>query len=81
MQVNQRPTEASGGPIMPGGPDDKDELRPSTRPEGESEEPGQDAPKAKPGLKPFTGGYYWLPRPSRDGVSRSVVTCRDPVSV
>ncbi len=27
--------------------------------------------------KPFTGGYYWLPRPTPGGITWSVVTCRD----
>lgn len=64
---------------MPKSPEEKDERRPSTRPGGESEEPGQEAPETKSGIKPFTGGYYWLPRPTPDGVSWSVVTCRDLV--
>jgi len=29
------------------------------------------------GTKPYRGGYYWLPIPSPDGITWSVVTCRD----
>jgi hypothetical protein len=29
------------------------------------------------GTKPYQGGYYWLPTPSPDGITWSVVTCRD----
>ena len=32
--------------------------------------------KARP-TKPFRGGYYWFPAPSPDGITWSVVTCRD----
>ena len=42
-----------------------------------AEESGQDASGAKPKTKPFTGGYYWLPRPTLGGITWSVVTCRD----
>ena len=41
--------------------------------EGHAEGSGRDTSR----LKPFTGGYYWLPRPIPDGISWSVVTCRD----
>jgi hypothetical protein len=27
--------------------------------------------------RPFRGGYYWFPAPSPDGITWSVVTCRD----
>jgi len=27
--------------------------------------------------KPFTGGYYWLPTPAPEGITWSVVSCRD----
>jgi hypothetical protein len=29
------------------------------------------------GTKPYRGGYYWLPTPSPDGITWSVVSCRD----
>ena len=29
------------------------------------------------GTKSYTGGYYWLPTPSPNGITWSIVTCRD----
>ncbi len=29
------------------------------------------------GTKPYRGGYYWLPTPSPEGITWSVVSCRD----
>jgi hypothetical protein len=29
------------------------------------------------GTKPYRGGYYWLPAPSSEGITWSVITCRD----
>ncbi len=29
------------------------------------------------GTKPYRGGYYWLPAPSPEGITWSVVSCRD----
>jgi len=39
--------------------------------------PGHAPPDRIRGTKPFTGGYYWLPTPSPNGITWSIVTCRD----
>ena len=39
--------------------------------------PGLTLPDQIRGTKPFTGGYYWFPTPSPDGITWSIVTCRD----
>ena len=59
------------------GPDDEGDGSPIPRSEGGPAGPGQVARDTKPGAKPFTGGYYWFPTPGPDGITWSVVTCRD----
>ena len=58
-------------------PEDAGGSIPKPQPEGHTEEAGRDASGSKPESKPFTGGYYWLPRPTPDGITWSIVTCRD----
>ncbi len=59
------------------GPDDAGDE--STIPTSGTAPAGTDqvARETKPGAKPFTGGYYWLPNPTPGGLTWSVVTCRD----
>ena len=58
-------------------PEDAGGSTPNPKPEGHAEESGRDASGSKQETKPFTGGYYWLPRPTPGGITWSVVTCRD----
>ncbi len=46
---------------------------PVTRPT----KPGLTPSGRAPGRKPFTGGYYWFPTPTPNGITWSIVTCRD----
>jgi len=39
--------------------------------------PGLIPPDRIRGKKPFSGGYYWFPTPSPNGITWSIVTCRD----
>jgi hypothetical protein len=53
------------------------DASPNDKPETHTACPDQVGRETKPGAKPFTGGYYWFPTPGPDGITWSVVTCRD----
>ena len=57
-------------------PDAPGEFTP-TEPETPRTNPDLPASDQSQGTKPYRGGYYWLPTPSPDGITWSVVTCRD----
>jgi len=58
-------------------PADAGGSTPNPKPEGHAEGSGRDAPGSKRETKPYTGGYYWFPTPSPEGITWSIVTCRD----
>jgi len=57
-------------------PDAPGEFTP-TEPETPRTNPALPATEQSQGIKPYRGGYYWLPTPSPDGITWSVVSCRD----
>ena len=57
-------------------PDAPGEFTP-TEPETPRTKPDLHATDQSQGNKPYRGGYYWLPTPSPDGITWSVVTRRD----
>jgi hypothetical protein len=61
-----RPEPDSSGDIPP----DSDSVRSQGT-------PNQNASSQSRGTKPFTGGFYWFPTQTRDGITWSVVNCRD----
>jgi hypothetical protein len=48
-----------------------------TEPETPRTNPDLPASDQSRGTTPYRGGYYWLPTPSPEGITWSVVTCRD----
>ena len=62
---------------MEADPEDAEGSAPNPVSGGQDDEASRDASKSKQETKPFTGGYYWLPKPSPGGITWSVVTCRD----
>ena len=58
------------------GPDVPEEFSP-TEPETPPINPELPASDQSRGTKPYRGGYYWLPAPSPEGITWSVVSCRD----
>ena len=61
-------------------------MRPEPNAPGEFSPPELETVRTNPdlpaieqsqGTKPYRGGYYWLPTPSPEGITWSVVTCRD----
>lgn len=62
---------------MGAGSDDSRDSTPTPEPDPHPAGPARPASESTPRAKPFTGGYYWFPSPGPDGVTWSVVTCRD----
>jgi hypothetical protein len=61
-------------------------MRPEPDAPGDFTHTEPEIPRANPelpisnqsqGTKPYRGGYYWLPTPSPEGITWSVVSCRD----
>ena len=57
-------------PDAPGGSTPTELETPRTNPDQPASDPSS-------GTKPYKGGYYWLPTPSPNGITWSIVTCRD----
>lgn len=61
-------------------------MRPEPEAQGDFTPTEPEIPRANPdlptsdqsqGTKPYRGGYYWFPIPSPEGITWSVVSCRD----
>ena len=53
------------------------DATPIPKPETHATCPDQVGRQTEPSAKSFTGGYYWFPTPGPDGITWTVVTCRD----